>query len=57
LAFSNKELAKVFASLALGGYVLSKIIRMKEIDVSFEEAQSLARDYNQKLREESRPPI
>ncbi|MBA07489.1 MAG: hypothetical protein CMG52_00920 [Candidatus Marinimicrobia bacterium] len=57
LAFSNKELARVFASLALGGYVLSKIIRMKEIDVSFEEAQSLARDYNQKLREESRPPI
>ena len=57
LAFSNKESARVFASLVLGGYVLSKIIRMKEIDVSFEDAQSLARDYNQKLREESRPPI
>lgn len=57
LAFSNKELASAFSSFALGGYVLSKIIRMKEINVSYEEAQLLAREYNQKLREESRSPI
>jgi len=57
LAFSNKELASAFSSFALGGYVLSKIIRMKEINVSYEEAQLLAREYNQKLRDESRSPI
>ena len=57
LAFSNKELASVFSSFALGGYVLSKIIKMKEINVSYEEAQLLARKYNQKLREESRSQI
>lgn len=57
LAFSNNELARIFASLSLGGYVLSKIIRMKEIDMDAEEAESLAREYNQKLREESSPAI
>ena len=57
LAFSKKDVAVICASLSLGGYVLSKIIRMKGIDVSFGEAQSLARDYNQKLRLEFRPLI
>ena len=57
LVFSYSEMTALSASVYLGGYVFSKILKIEKISVNTKEASGLARDYNQKLREEFRPSI
>ena len=57
LALSQKDVAALSAGIYLGGYVYSKLLKMETINVDVEDAEALAREYNQKLREESSPAI